>query len=511
MNRRNVLLGAVAGALGNAVRGQSAPAQPPPGGKRRNIVFILTDDHRYDAFSFMETQPFLETPNMDRLAAEGANCANTFVTTSLCSPSRASILTGKYAFQHRIVDNNTPIPEGTVFFPQFLQKAGYQTAFIGKWHMGAVGDSPQPGFDRWVSFKGQGSYLPDKNGLNVDGKKVPQKGYITDELTDYAVDWINQQPADRPYFLYLSHKAVHSHFVPAERHKGRFANGKFHMPESAAKEGDLVKHRPMWTKNQRNSWHGIEFPYHDSHLSIGDYYKRYAETLLAVDESLGRIMDLLKKRGELDSTMIVYAGDNGFCFGEHGLIDKRQAYEASMRIPLLIRCPELIPKGTTVSETVANIDFMPMFLEAAGAPIPKGLEGQSFLPLLQRKPLSWRKDLLYTYYWERNYPQTPTIHAIRTDRYKYIHYYGHWDIDELYDFQTDPHELNNLIYSSQHQEIIDDLKDRMFTQLEQKGGMFIPLYRDRGPQSILRDPDRSHAADFPPEMYHKPKFPGSAL
>ena len=501
LNRRHVLKSAVAGALGSSLRSKAIAA---PGVKRRNIIFVLTDDQRYDALGFTKAQPFLQTPNMDRLASEGAHCKNTFVTTSLCSPSRASILTGKYAFQHRIVDNNTPIPDGTVFFPQYLQKSGYKTAFIGKWHMGAVGDAPQPGFDRWVSFKGQGSYLPDKNGLNVDGKNVPQKGYITDELTDYALEWLNQQPADQPYFLYLSHKAVHGPFIPADRHKDRYKDAEFRMPESAAKEGELVKHRPTWTKNQRNSWHGIEYPYQSETFSIGDYYKRYAEALLAVDESLGRIFDLLKKRGELDSTLIVYAGDNGFCFGEHGLIDKRQAYEESMRIPLLVRCPELVPKGTVVSEVVANIDFMPTFLEAAGVALPGGMAGQSFLPLLKRQGIPWRKDLLYSYYWERNYPQTPTVHALRTDRYKYIHYYGIWDSDELYDLSSDPHELNNLIYSPKHQQIITDLRDRMFTQLEEKGGMFIPLYRDRGQQSNLRDPDRSHAADFPPEIYRKP-------
>ncbi len=332
---------------------------------------------------FMKAQPFLQTPNMDRLAREGAHCKNTFVTTSLCSPSRASMLTGKYAFQHRIVDNNTAIPKGTVFFPQYLQQAGYKTAFIGKWHMGNGGDEPQPGFDRWVSFKGQGTYLPSKNGLNVDGRHVPQKGYITDELTDYAIDWISQQPKDQPYFLYLSHKAVHAEFIPADRHKGRYANAEFRVPESLTAPQDPSSPRPTWVQNQSNSWHGMEFPFYDSHLSIADYYKRYAETLLAVDESLGRIFELLEQRGELDSTFIAFAGDNGFCFGEHGLIDKRQAYEESMRIPLLVRCPELIAAGTVLNEVVANIDFMPTFLDAASVAAPEGLAGRSFLPPAQ--------------------------------------------------------------------------------------------------------------------------------
>src|SRR4051794_11956248 len=185
MNRRSALrtLGAVASAPAILAQAQNR--------SRRNIVFILTDDHRYDAMGFLKPQPFLETPHLDSLARDGVHFQNAFVTTALCSPSRASILTGKYAHQHKIVDNNTAIPRGTQFFPQLLQKAGYSTAFVGKWHMGGESDAPQPGFDRWISFRGQGTYLPTANGLNIDGKRVPQKGYITDELTDYALDWIS--------------------------------------------------------------------------------------------------------------------------------------------------------------------------------------------------------------------------------------------------------------------------------------------------------------------------------
>ena len=225
--------------------------------KPRNVIFILTDDHRFDAIGFLKGQPFLETPHLDSLARDGAHLKNAFVTTALCSPSRSSILTGKYAHKHKVIDNNTAIPKGTTFFPSYLQKAGYKTAFIGKWHMGGESDAPQPGFDRWVSFRGQGTYLPSPNGLNVDGKKVPQKGYITDELTDYAVEFIEKQK--QPYFLYLSHKAVHSEFIPADRHKGKFKDQKFVPPPSLTAD---ATDRPMWVQNQRNSWHGVDYPYH---------------------------------------------------------------------------------------------------------------------------------------------------------------------------------------------------------------------------------------------------------
>ncbi len=473
-----------------------AAAQPKP--KRRNVIFILSDDHRYDAMGFLKGQPFLETPHLDSLARDGAHLKNAFVTTALCSPSRATILTGKYAHKHKIVDNNTAIPAGITYFSSYLQKAGYKTAFIGKWHMGGESDAPQPGFDRWVSFRGQGTYLPSANGLNVDGKKVPQKGYITDELTDYALEFIEKQTG--PYFVYLSHKAVHAEFIPAERHKGKFDGAKFVPPQSLTAE---AVNRPMWVQNQRNSWHGVDYPYHST-LDIEDYYKRYAECLCAVDESVGRVLGLLKKRGELDSTLVIYMGDNGFAFGEHGLIDKRTAYEESMRVPMLARCPELFRGGQTVPSVVANLDILPTVLDAAGVPPPAGGDGASFLPLLQGKQVTWRDSLLYEYYWERNFPQTPTIHALRTDQYKYIRYHGVWDLDELYDLKEDPQELRNLIKSPAHQEIVKRMNQRLFEILESTDGMNMPLYRDKGGVSNLRNPNGPKAAPFPKALEGKP-------
>jgi N-acetylglucosamine-6-sulfatase len=196
-----------------------------PGAKPKNVILILTDDHRFDAMSFLG-HPIAETPHLDALARNGVHFKNALVTTSLCSPSRASILTGLYTFRHRVIDNNRAIPPGTLYFPQYLQRAGHATAFFGKWHMGGEDDQPQPGFDRWVSFRGQGEYLPPNPNytLNVDGRREKQKGYITDELTDYAIDWMRQQkPAEKPFFIYLSHKAVHANFTPAARHEGKFA------------------------------------------------------------------------------------------------------------------------------------------------------------------------------------------------------------------------------------------------------------------------------------------------
>lgn len=459
-----------------------------------NIIFILTDDHRYDALGFLRSQTFIRTPNLDRIAREGVYFPNAFVTTSLCSPSRASILTGLYAHKHRVVDNNNPVPEALVFFSQYLQQAGYETAMIGKWHMGGHTDEPQRGFDHWVSFKGQGSYLPEENGLNVDGRRTKQQGYITDELTEYALKWLESANKSRPFMLYLSHKGVHDDFTPADRHRGK-SDGHVFVPPSTMIPGNHTG-MPMWVFNQRNSWHGIEYPYH-SDLDIGTYYKRYAETLMAVDESTGAILEYLDREGLSDNTVVFYMGDNGFQFGEHGLIDKRNAYEASMRVPLLAYAPQLAKPGTKVEEVVANIDIAPTLLEIAGLNAPDYMDGMSFLPLLKGIPIPWRTGLLYEYYWDRNFPQTPTVHALRGDRYKYIHYHGIWDTDELYDLQEDPEETTNLIRSKDHQDIVKAMNKQLFEELKQSGGMYIPLYEDRGRQENLRNEAGSPAAEFP--------------
>ena len=470
------------------------------GAKARNVVFILTDDHRYDAMSFLGHQ-FARTPHMDSMAANGVYLKNAFVTTSLCSPSRASILTGLYTFRHRVIDNNRPVPEGTIFFPQYLQKAGYATAYVGKWHMGHENDDPRPGFDHWVSFRGQGNYLPPTPDytLNVNGQRVKQKGYITDELTDYAVEWLEQQnPKEKPFFLYLSHKGVHANFTPAERHEGTLASLPFSRPATEAKDFSGFHHRPRWAQDQRNSWHGVDFPYH-SELNIERYYKRYCETLMSVDDSVGRVLAQLKKMGIHDETLVIYMGDNGFMFGEHGLIDKRVAYETSIRVPLLMQCPELFKGGTVVENVVANIDIAPTVMEAMGLRKPPHMDGASFIPLAQGKRVPWRDYFLYVYYWEKNFPQSPTVFSLRGDKYKYITYYGLWDVDELYDLQSDPSESKNLLYDPAYAKIAREMENRLYQMMEELGGMQVPLNAPLGGSANKRLGPRGgkQAADFP--------------
>ncbi len=475
------------------------------GGKPLNVVFILSDDHRYDVMSFLG-HPWVETPAMDAMAREGVYFENAIVTTSLCSPSRASILTGQYMHNHGVVDNNVLTKPGTIFFPQYLKAAGYQTAYFGKWHMGGHSDEPRPGFDRWVSFRGQGHYYPPENrkwSLNVDGQRVPQKGYITDELTEYAIDWLNSSVKDseQPFFMYLSHKGVHGMFHPAERHAGRYKNKPLPVPKTMANTEDNYKDKPMWLKNQRNSWHGVDFAYHQD-TDIAEHYRLYCEALLGVDESIAKVRNWLAENGVAENTLVMYMGDNGFQWGEHGLIDKRTAYEASLRVPLLGVCPKLWKPGTIVKQVVANIDIGPTILEAAALKTPPHMDGRSFLQLAAGAldPSKWRQDALYEYYWEYNYPHTPTTFALRTPRYKFIQYHGIWDIDELYDMETDPHEEHNLIFSSQHKALLAKMRADLHQILESSGANRVPFSHKRGMGSNLRLRSGSKPATFPPQL-----------
>lgn len=463
------------------------------GSERPNIIFILSDDHRYDFMGFTGKVPWLKTPSIDQLAAEGVHFSNAFVTTSLCSPSRASILTGLYSHSHTIVDNHAPMPEGLIFFPQYLQEAGYETAFFGKWHMGDQGDAPQPGFDHWESFEGQGVYYNPT--LNINGKHVnySDSTYITDLLTQHAIDWIQERKHNKPFFVYLSHKAVHAMFKPAERHAYMYnedsiiyphsfnisiENPKGKNPGSPYRSDEYYgKGRiPDWVKNQRESWHGVDYMYHGQ-MDFKEFFRRYCETLMALDESIGKILSFIEKNQLKSNTIVFYMGDNGFSFGDHGLIDKRHFYEESVKVPLLIWGPGYFAENQLIEKMVQNIDIAPTILSIAGIEVPDYMPGLSFLPLMQGNTVVWRDKIFYEYYWEYDFPQTPTMHGVRTDRYKYIRYHGIWDTNEFYDLQEDPYEMNNLIASPEHQEIIKQMAEDLYNWLEETGGMQIPLKR----------------------------------
>ncbi len=464
----------------------------------RNVVFILSDDHRFDFMGFTGKVPWLKTPNMDRMAAHGRYFPNAFVTTSLCSPSRASILTGLYSHSHEIVDNQAPMPDGLTFFPQYLQQAGYQTGFFGKWHMGDMGDSPQPGFDHWESFKGQGTYYECELNINGEHFEYPDSVYMSELLTNHAVDWLDSRDKTKPFFLYLSHKAVHAEFMPSRQYNDVYKGEplvlpdtyKTTKPERMLKDGKSYADNnsenpdynygegriPDWVKEQRFSWHGVDYPYHGKQ-KFEDFYIKYCETVLGVDESIGRVLDALKKEGLLESTLVIYMGDNGFSFGEHGLIDKRHFYEESVKVPFIVHCPELVDGGEYITKMIQNIDVAPTILEVAGLNAPEHFHGKSILPLLKGEEVEWRDRIFYEYYWEYDFPMTPTVHGVRTDKYKYMRYHGVWDTNELYDLENDPEEKNNLIASPEHQDVVKQLADEVYTWLESTNGMQIPLKR----------------------------------
>jgi arylsulfatase A-like enzyme len=459
--------------------GEASTLPTLPGAKQMNVIFSLNDDLRYDFMGFTKRLPWQKTPTMDRMASEGVHMKNAFVTTSLCSPSRASILTGQYSHVHTIVDNLAGEPDGLIYFPQYLQKAGYQTSFFGKWHMGDDDDRPRPGFDHWESFRGQGVYYSPK--LNINGRPV-QYGdttYITDLLTEHAINWLDKRSKDKPFFLYLSHKAVHAPFVPAPRHKGLYKNQSYPLPPTYWQTADssYKKHRwPEWVKQQRNSWHGVDYMYH-SRSNIDSMIQVYAETLMAVDESIGSVISYLEKNNLAENTVIIYMGDNGFSWGEHGLIDKRHFYEESVKVPFLVYAPGLIKNAKPVSQMVQNIDIAPTVFELAGLKKPDYMPGRSFLQLLKGDTTNWRNKIFYEYYWEYDFPMTPTVYGVRTNKYKFIRYMGIWDQNELYDLENDPHEINNLIENPAYVSIVREMAKDLFDWLEQTKGMQIPIKR----------------------------------
>ena len=478
----------------------------------RNVIIILSDDHRYDFMSFMKRAPaFLETPNLDRMASGGLHVRNAFVTTSLCSPSRASILTGQYAHRHGVVDNSSPIPPGTVFFPQYLRRAGYSTAYIGKWHMGedAGSDRPRPGFDHWISFRGQGTYVDPT--LNVNGRSAAVRGYTTDVLTDSAVAWLGRRDRGagaKPFFLMLAHKATHAEFTPPARYATRYDSVRIPYPPTMANTESNYRDKPRWVRAQRGSWHGVDYAYHGT-LDFDGFYRSYGETLLAMDDGVGRVLDELERSGLARSTAVVYMSDNGFMLGEHGLIDKRNAYEESMRIPMLVWAPGWIAPGSTLETPVRNIDIAPTMLHLAGVPWPDSLplDGRSVLNTLGpgAPPLpavGARRDratgaatvaptaneFLYEYYWEYAFPHTPTTFALRGDRFKYIYYHGIWDTSELYDLRTDSLEQVNLIGVPAYADTVRAMRTRLFDRLESTGGMQVPIRRGDWQAAERRSP-----------------------
>ncbi|HBY85931.1 MAG TPA: acetylglucosamine-6-sulfatase [Colwellia sp.] len=420
--------------------------------KKPNIVFILADDHRWDYLSVMG-HPFIETPNIDSIANEGVLFEKAFVTSSLCSPSRASFLTGQYPQQHGVQNNFTVWDNENVTYFEPLKEAGYATAFIGKWHM--PGGLPKlRGVDQFISFDhagGQGAYTGTP--YIVNGKKlklgespvegVDITGYITDDLTNFSNKFIEDNK-DKPFALYLSHKALHLPMEPDPEAAGIYDDVKITLP----KEAD------SWLAFADSSFkHFLWAP-------LEEKMKDYAETAVAMDQQIGLVLDKLDELGLADNTIVVFAGDNGYMWGEHRLIDKRWSYEESMRIPFIIRYPNGIKNpGRRSQEMLLNLDMAPTFLALAGIEVPKHMQGKSAVSVLEDKSETLRDGWLYKYYEDYPYP-VPEQLAYRTKRYKLIQY-KRGKKNELFDLQNDPLEQNNLIDQPDMQNIYEELKIRL--------------------------------------------------
>lgn len=432
--------------------------------RKPNFLVILIDDLRYDEFG-AGGHPYMKTPHIDRIAHEGALFERAFHTTPICSPNRASILSGQYASRHGIIDN-VARDLASHRLPNYhleLQKLGYETAHIGKWHMGNDG-KPRPGYDFWVAYDGHGRLYDPK--LNENGKYVQHKGYVTDIMNGMAVDFIRKKH-NKPWSLFFAHKAVHPDaeqaadgtftmdgYRAAERHKDLYRGCVFPKKPNMLSPAEVIKHKPAWaeafelrkSKQSKMLMDAI-------HSGKQEEIRLRACMMAAVDEGVGMIFDALEQSGELDNTFIVFLGDNGYFFGEHGLgPDRRFPYEEGIRSPFVVRYPKRIKAGLHVKDLVICQDIAPTLIELAGGRPGPQIQGASFLPLLAggRRASGWRKSLLVEYWAENAMPWLVgmTYKAVRTDRYKYIHWVNrsrNGELDELYDLERDPHEINNVI------------------------------------------------------------------
>lgn len=442
--------------------------------RRPDIVFIMTDDQAVDAVTGGARFPFFETPNLDRLAASGVVFRNAFVTTSLCSPSRATCLTGLYSHKTGVPANDPPHDpdESVTLVSERLQAAGYDTAFIGKWHMAAT-DKPRRGFDHWVSFEGQGVY--ENPLLNINGTHVQENGYTTDLLTDYAGKWIQSRSPGRPFALFLWHKAPHAKFVAASRHAELYVGEVLPEPPNFR---DSYSGKPEWYRRgllyglHNAVWNAsVEKPvppeiglmHSWDELWRGQNYLEYLRTIKAVDESTGRVLDTLEASGRRDNTLILYTSDNGFnVFAHQSLIDKRNMWEESIRIPLFIDFPGSEDTGRVIEEMVLNVDFTPTLLAAAGIPVPDDLDGRPLQPLLKGMPTDWRDHFFYLYQQEDYAPGIVTMTGVRTERYKYIHYPEPPEqMDELFDLTADPYEMKNVFNDPAYTDVQMQMKNKL--------------------------------------------------
>lgn len=482
-----------------------------------NIVYIMADDHAVQAISAFNhpLAKLAPTPNIDRIAESGAIFTNSFCTNSICGPSRAVILTGKFSHVNGFMQNRGGKFDGSQpTFPKYLQKKGYETAMIGKWHL----NCEPTGFDYWNVLSDQGEYYnPD---FTENGKREMKHGYVTDLITDFTLNWLDKKrDKKKPFMLMMHHKAPHRNWLPAERHYNLYDSVEFPLPETyfddydgrrAAAEQEMNIYRDMYeghdlkmtiakgsdslrydrwphlfqrmTPEQmatfRKAYRKKNDDFHDQNLSGKElakwkfqrYMQDYLATIKSVDESVGRVLDYLEKNGLAENTIVVYTSDQGFYLGEHGWFDKRFMYEESFRMPLLVMYPKGIKAGTKVTELVQNVDYAPTILDYCGVNIPEDMQGRSFRPLLEGQRVDdWRSSMYYHFYEHPGFHMVKRHIGVRTDRYKLIHFYNDIDTWELYDLQEDPHELENLYGKNGYEKLTAKLKVELESLRDQYG------------------------------------------
>ena len=481
--------------------------------QRPNILFIMSDDHGYQAISAYDGR-LNQTPNIDRLADEGIRFTQSFVTNSICAPSRATMLTGTYNNINGVINNSIVFDSSEVTYPKLLRQAGYQTALFGKWHL----RSPPSGFDYWSVLPGQGDYYnPDFIEM---GKKVKKQGYVTDIITDEFLKWMKSRDKEKPFCILLHNKAPHRNWMPDLKHLSMYEDDELPVPATffddystrseASRDQKMSIANDMYFdydlkytnyKNQpdgkymKGAWKRIYSRFEEDEKRVWDsvynirndkfdktlpenrelaewkfqrYIKDYLRCIASVDDNIGRVLDYLDKNGLADNTIVVYTSDQGFYLGEHGWFDKRFMYEQSFRTPLLIRYPEKIKHKVDSANMVMNLDYAPTLLDFAGVPVPDKMQGVSIRTILENKKPAQSRDAVYYHYFE--YPNEHMVkrhYGIRTKQYKLIHFYYDINVWELFDIKNDPDELNNLYGNSDYQDIVTELKTKLQSLREQ--------------------------------------------
>jgi arylsulfatase A-like enzyme len=439
--------------------------------RKPNFLVIYTDDQRWDALGVVQREqgeqgrfPWLETPNLDRLGAAGVRFRNAFVVNSLCSPSRATLMTGQYSHANGVVNNQLPHPPGNLSLPALLRPADYASAYIGKWHHGKD-SGKRPGFDFSASFVGQGVYFDCP--FEIDGVATPTEGFVDDVATDYAARFIRDHRAE-PFLVVLGFKTCHGPFLPPPRHERTYDGER-------ARRTPNLDVRPPFKTAAAGRTRAADADDDTVPTNLGMF-----RGITAIDDNVGRLLGLLDELDLADDTVVCFTSDNGFYLGEHGLGDKRSAYEESMRVPLLVRYPRLVAAGRTEDRMALNVDLAPTLLDLAGVPVPPAMHGRSWRPLLEgRQDVFLRESFFYCYFFERNFA-TPTTTALRTADAKLIVYPGHAEWTEVFDLAADPYETRNIAADPAHAALRKSLEAEYEAQ-SRAIGFHVPAFVDVPP------------------------------